>query len=77
MWERKHSVSFFSFVISISSQGSSLWESVPAGHPAVSASLISDSGPLEASLWSSVQPHYVWAAKGAYVHCKQMLIPLQ
>lgn len=54
--------------ISVSSKGSGLWESIPAGHPAVSASLLSDSGPFEASLWSSVQPHYVWAAKGTCVH---------
>lgn len=52
----------------VSSQGSGLWESVPAGYPAVSASLLSDSGPLEACLWSSVQPHNVWTAKGIRLH---------
>ncbi len=54
--------------ISVSSQGSSLWESVPAGYTAVGASLLSDSDPMEASLWSSVQPNYVWASKGTCVH---------
>ena len=60
----------------VSSQGSGLWESIAAGYPAVSASLLSDPGSFEASLWSSVQPHYVWAAKGTRVHkhfsCRQL-----
>ena len=74
---------FLSFCVSISccvsnscvfvflclfSQGPGVWESVAAGHPAVSASLLSEFGPLETSLWSSVQPHYVWTAKGKCGH---------